>query len=45
MANQTLAKATRWKHLQTMINLTKMTKKDWNNVTKEDIDELVAHRL
>jgi integrase len=42
MINQTLAKATRWKHLQTIINLTKMIKKDWTKVTKEDIDELVA---
>jgi len=42
MINQTLAKATRWKHLQTLVNLTKMIKKDWEEVTKEDIDELVS---
>jgi len=42
MTNQTLAKATRWKHLQTLINLTKMINKDWKDITKEDIGELVA---
>jgi len=42
MTNQTLAKATRWKHIQTLINLTKMINKNWKDITKEDIGELVA---
>jgi len=40
MVNQVLGKATRWKHLVTMVNLTRMINKDWNNVSKEDIEEL-----
>lgn len=41
MARQSLAKATRLKHLQIILNLSRMIKKDWQSVTKEDIDNLV----
>jgi integrase len=36
-----LAKATRLKHLQIILNLTRFVGKNWNDVTKEDIDNLV----
>lgn len=42
MINQALAKATRWKHLVTLVNLTRIVKKEWSKVSKEDIEELVA---
>ena len=41
MARQSLAKATRLKHLQIVLNLSRMIKKDWKIVTKDDIDNLV----
>ncbi len=42
MINQALGKATRWKHLITLVNLSRLVKKDWDKVSKEDIEELVA---
>ena len=41
MARQSLAKATRLKHLQIILNLSRMTKKDWTDLVKDDIDNLV----
>ena len=41
MVNQSLSKATRLKHLKVMLSLSRMIKKDWKDVTKEDIDGLV----
>jgi len=41
LVKQSLAKATRLKHLQIMLNLTRFIKKDWEDVTKDDIDILV----
>ncbi len=41
MVRQSLAKATRLKHLQIILNLSRMIKKDWIEVIKEDIDNLV----
>jgi len=41
MAGQSLAKATRLKHLQIILNLSRMTKKDWTTIVKDDIDDLI----
>lgn len=41
MARQSLAKATRLKHLQIILNLSRVIKKDWQIVIKEDIESLV----
>ena len=41
LVKQSLAKATRLKHLQIMLNLTRFIKKDWKDITKDDIDRLV----
>ncbi len=41
MARQSLAKATRLKHLQIILNLSRMTKKDWTTIVKDDIDNLI----
>lgn len=41
MARLSLAKATRLKHLEIILNLSRIIKKDWQLVTKEDIDDLV----
>jgi hypothetical protein len=41
MVRQSLAKATRLKHLQIILNLTRMVKKDWEHVTKNDIEDIV----
>ena len=35
MARQSLAKATRLKHLKTSLNLTRIPKKDWSKVDKD----------
>ncbi len=42
MISQSIAKATRHKHLQTVLNLSRFLKKEWKDVTKKDIDSLVA---
>jgi hypothetical protein len=41
MTRQSLAKATRLKHLQIILNLSRMTKKNWTKVVKDDIDNLI----
>lgn len=41
MIKLSLAKATRLKHLQVVLNLSRMIDKDWNVVTKKEIDALV----
>ena len=41
MTNLSIAIATKQKHLRTLLNLTKFVGKNWSDVTKEDIDELV----
>ena len=41
MVQQSLAKSTRLKHLQTILNLSRILKKDWSEVTKSDIDEVI----
>ncbi len=41
MERQSLAKATRLKHLQIILNLSRMTKKDWTTIVKDDIDNLI----
>ena len=42
MVNTSKAKGTRRKHLQTLYILSKMLKKEWNDVTKDDINILVS---
>ena len=42
MISEALAKATRLKQLQVVLNLTRGIKKDWTEVTKDDVDSLVA---
>ena len=41
MIRNLLAKGTRLKHLLIILNLSRMLKKDWENFTREDIEELV----
>ncbi len=41
MARQSISKAARRIHAQNLLNLSRMLQKDWSNVTKKDIDELV----
>ena len=41
MVRESLAKATRRKHLEIILSLSRMLKKDWENVAREDIDDLV----
>ncbi|MDE1819088.1 MAG: hypothetical protein KGI19_10855 [Thaumarchaeota archaeon] len=36
-----MAKATRLLHLRTLLSLSKMLGKNWHDVTRSDIDELV----
>src|SRR5579864_1681401 len=43
LVNNSLAKATRLKHLQIILNLSRMIKKDWNQITRQDISDLVYH--
>ncbi len=43
LVNDSLAKATRLKHLEIILNLSRMVKKDWNAVSKKDIDEMAYH--
>jgi len=42
MINTSKAKGTRRKHLQTLYVLSKMLNKEWDKVTKDDIDILVS---
>ncbi|MGH2639578.1 MAG: tyrosine-type recombinase/integrase, partial [Rhabdochlamydiaceae bacterium] len=41
MVRSSLSKATRLKHLSTVLSLSRMLRKDWGAVTKEDINELL----
>ena len=41
MVRNSLAKGTRLKHLLIILNLTRILKKDWEDVTRADIEELV----
>ena len=41
MVRQSIAIATRQKHLRTLLGLSRLYKKDWKEVTKNDIDKLV----
>lgn len=41
MARQSISKAARRIHVQALLNLSRMLQKDWNDVTKKDIDNLV----
>ncbi len=41
MVRNSLAKGTRLKHLLIILNLSRMLKKDWKDVTRVDIEELV----
>lgn len=41
MVNESLAKATRLKQIKMILSLTRLLQKDWNDVTKPDIDDLV----
>ncbi len=41
MVRESLAKATRRKHLEILLSLSRMLKKDWGSITKNDVDELV----
>jgi len=36
-----ISKAARRIHAQALLNLSRMTKKDWKDVTKKDVDDLV----
>ncbi len=42
MINTLKAKGTRRKHLQTLYVLSKLLNKEWDKVTKDDIDVLVS---
>ncbi|MDH3487290.1 MAG: hypothetical protein OEL82_04515 [Nitrosopumilus sp.] len=41
MVNLSLYKATRHKNLKMILSLSRLLNKDWNDVTKDDIDTLV----
>ncbi|MCA2004007.1 MAG: site-specific integrase [Candidatus Nitrosotenuis sp.] len=41
IVRNSLSKATELKHLSVCLNLSRMLKKDWHDVTKQDIDELI----
>lgn len=41
MIRESLAKATRRKHLEILLSLSRLLKKDWELVTKDDIEEVV----
>ena len=41
MINLGIAKATRIKHLQILLTMTRKISKDWANATKPDIDKLI----
>jgi len=42
MISEGQAKATRHKHLQTLLNLSRFLNKDWPDTTKDDIDKIVV---
>ena len=42
MISEYLAKATRHKNLQVILNLTRFLGKDWKDVTKDYIEDIVA---
>lgn len=42
MISESLAKATRHKHLQVILNLSRFLNKDWNLATKDDVDNVVV---
>lgn len=42
MIAESLAKATRHKHLQVILNLTRFLGKDWKDVTKDDVENVVV---
>lgn len=42
MTSQSMAKATIHKHVQTLLNLSRFLGKEWKDVTKKDIEALVA---
>jgi len=42
MIVQSMAKATREIHVKRLLNLTRMISKNWSDITKEDVDELVS---
>lgn len=42
MISESLAKATRHKHLQVILNLTRFLGKDWKDATKDDIEGIVV---
>lgn len=42
MVAESLAKATRHKHLQVLLNLSRFLGKDWKDATKSDIDNLAV---
>ncbi|HZS73877.1 MAG TPA: integrase, partial [Candidatus Nitrosotalea sp.] len=42
MIAESLAKATRHKHLQVVLNLSRFLGKDWKDVTKDDIENIVV---
>ncbi len=41
MVNSSLSKATRHKNLKMILSLSRLLNKDWNDVTKDDVDVLV----
>ena len=41
MVRQSIAIATRQKHLRTLLGLSRILQKDWKSVTKNDIEKLV----
>jgi integrase/recombinase XerD len=41
MVRGSLSKATRLKHIATLLSLTRILKKDWDTVTKQDIDQII----
>ena len=42
MIGESLAKATRLKHLQVILNLSRFLGKDWKDVTRDDIDDVIV---
>ncbi len=43
MVNSSLSKATRHKNLKMILSLSRMLNKDWQDVTKHDVEDLVFH--
>lgn len=42
MIGESLAKATRHKHLQVILNLSRFLGKDWKDVTRDDVDDVIV---